>query len=80
MEIDRDRLQERSAQIESELVQLRRQINQLTYQLELSKETIDLHKQKIENQRKTLHHLQTARAAQRTNTHSSAPNKPQKPK
>ncbi|WP_133058792.1 hypothetical protein, partial [Mycolicibacterium peregrinum] len=70
IEIHRDRLEKRNAEIENELTQLRRQINQLTYQLELSKETIVSQKQKIENQRKTLHHLQSARAAQKAIPHA----------
>jgi len=75
-QVHRDRLEKENARLGKELTGLRRQMNQLTYQLELSKETIESQKstigsqkstidsqaEKIDNQRKTLKHLQTARA------------------
>ncbi|ULE34046.1 TolC family protein [Mycobacterium sp. IDR2000157661] len=63
VEVHRAQLEDSNAKLQSEVAHLKRQLDQLTYQLELSKDTIETHKKKINNQRLTLHRLQTARSS-----------------
>lgn len=62
VEIHRAHLEDSNAKLQNEVTHLKRQLDQLTYQLELSKDTIEEQKKKINNQRMTLRRLQTARS------------------
>jgi membrane-associated HD superfamily phosphohydrolase len=82
-EVHRDRLEEANKRLDGEVRALKRQMNQLTYQLELSKSTIESQKatieaqgQKINNQRITLHRLQTAKASAKKATQKSVDQPP----
>src|SRR5262245_26428799 len=62
LEIKLERLERSRSPVDQEVHRLRRQCDQLTYQLGLSRKTIETLERKVDNQRKQLHNLQTARA------------------